>query len=103
MQRIETALETTGYLFAAFAWDRPPKGDYGTYTISEGRDFVADGVHCERGTIGYIDYFTRDTSSEPRERIEQALRGVCAFAMNSVQYENDTNYIHYEWRFALYG
>lgn len=103
MNAIEDALMTTGYQFAMYAWDRPPQGDYGTISLASGIDLIADGKHVERGTEGYVDYFTRDVSDTPRNVIESALNGVCAFELNSVQYEDDTHYIHYEWRWSIHG
>lgn len=103
MNDIYTALTTTGYQFALYAWDRPPQGDYGVISITEGNDFIADGKHVETGTEGYIDFFTRDTTSTPRTAIEGVLNGLCAFYLNSVQYESDTHYIHYEWRWSIHA
>lgn len=103
MDRIKTALQTTGYDFAHCAWRKAPPGDYGTYMENEGADLEANGKHVERGTVGYIDYFTRDDSGAPRDAIEAALDGICIYKLESVQFENETGYMHYEWRFALYG
>lgn len=103
MDRLITALNTTGYLFAHHAWDEAPKGDYGIYAEDEGDDLIADNKHIERGTRGYIDFFTRDDTSVPRDTIESALNGVCSFSLESIQFEEDTGYIHYAWRWYLYG
>lgn len=103
MDRLKAALDSTGYLFAHYAWDEAPTGDYGTYAEEAGEDMIADNRHIERGTKGYIDFFTRDDSSVPRDTIESALNGVCSFSLESVQFEEDTGYIHYGWEFRLYG
>lgn len=98
------ALQATGFQFAHFAWSKAPEGDYGTYSEYSGEDLVADGKHIERGTVGYINYFTRDDSETPRTTIEEALNSInIQWNLNSVQYENDTGYIHYEWEFGVYG
>lgn len=102
MTRIKAALESTGLPFAHYAWSQKPP-EYGVYAEDGGDDFLADGEHAERGTTGTIDYFTRDDSGSIRDTIETALKGVCAYRLNSIQYEDDTGFIHYEWEFSLYG
>lgn len=99
-----TALEGTGLAFAHHAWSSAPEGDYGTWAEESGEDLLADGIHAERGIVGYINYFTRDDSRSVQDTIENVLneQGV-AWVLNSVQYENDTGYIHYEWEFGCYG
>lgn len=98
------ALEGTGFAFAHYAWSKAPDGDYGTYSEHSGSDLEADSVHAERGTEGYIEYYTRDDSETPRETIEAALNSLkIPWYLNTVQYENDTGYIHYEWGFGVYG
>lgn len=102
MTRIKAALDTTGLQFAHYAWVEHP-AEFGVYAEDAGRDFEADDLHAERGTSGTIDYFTRNDDGSIRETIEDALQGVCGFRLNSIQYENDTGYIHYEWEFWIYG
>lgn len=105
MTRIETALAATGLSFASYAWASPPSGDYGVVEFSRGQDLIANGIHVERGTNGYVHYFTRSDAESIRNTIESVLNGLenCAWELDSVQYENETGYLHYEWRFGLYG
>lgn len=104
MADLKTALDETGLRFAHFAWSKAPSGDYGVYAEEGASDFVADGVHLEKGTTGYIDYFTRDDSGTPKRTIETALQGLnIPWRVNSISYENDTGYIHYEWVWGIYG
>ena len=98
------ALAATGYQFAHFGWSHAPEGDYGTYAEYNGDDFNADLVHAEKGTTGYINYFTRDDSGTPKTTIEAALNSLkIPWYLNTVQLEADTGYIHYEWGFSVYG
>lgn len=104
MQNLVTALTQTGLKFAHYAWSKAPEGDFGTYAEDSGKDMSADNIHGERGTVGYINYFTRDDSGTPRTTIEAALNSInIPWNLNSVQYENDTGFIHYEWEFGVYG
>lgn len=104
LEELFLALQATGYAFAHYAWSKAPEGDYGTYAESNGNDLIADDKHIERGTEGYINLFTRDDTDTPRVKIERALNSLnIAWNLNTVQYENDTGYIHYEWEFGVYG
>lgn len=104
LDELIAALEGTGYSFAHFAWSEAPAGDYGTYAEDSGNDLMADGQHVESGIDGYINYFTRDDTGTPKLAIEAALNSLrIPWYLNTVQYENDTGYIHYEWGFSCYG
>lgn len=98
------ALAETGYEFAHYAWSKAPEGDYGVYAEESGNDLVCDEKHVEKGTQYYLHYFTRNDSGVPKTTIEECLNSVgIPWYLNSVQYENDTGYIHYEWAFGIYG
>ena len=103
MEKLINALNSTGYSFAHYGWSKAPESEYGVYAEEAGRDFIADGLHVETGTTGTIDYFTRDDTGTPRATIEAALNGVCAWYLNSIQYEDDTGLIHLEWVWSIHG
>ena len=47
---------------------------------------------------GTVDLFTRDRDGDPLiAAISDALNGICAWRLNSVQYEDDTGLLHVEW------
>lgn len=47
---------------------------------------------------GTIDYFTKDDADSAVEEIQEALELYeISYKLNSVQYEDETEYIHYEW------
>lgn len=123
MDELVQALNSTGYAFAHFGWSKAPAGDYGVYAEEGANDLIANGQHVERVIRLTIDYFTRavdarvayaaqqdgvyDTrsgayswfSSHPaKTAIENALDQVgAAWYLNSIQFENDTGYVHLEW------
>lgn len=104
LEKLADALDKSGLQFAHHAWSHAPEGDYGTWAEDSGYDLMVDDRHLERGTVGYINYFTRDDSPTPRNTIEGILNDlVIPWNLNTVQYENDTGYIHYEWEFGCYG
>lgn len=101
---LETALQATGYPFAHYAWSSAPKDDYGVFAEENGADLGGDNTHIERGTEGTIDLFTRDDTTAPRDAVEAALNGLrIPWRLNSIQYEDSTGFIHYEWEWAIYG
>lgn len=58
----------------------------------------ANGRLQNQTITGTVDLFTRDLEHEPlAEAIPAALDGVCAWRLNSVQYEDDTGLLHMEW------
>ena len=107
MDRLKDALNEAGFPFVLYAWDtenRTPKKDHGVISLDEGADLDADDTHAERGTLGFCDYFTKSTSKNIRNGIEDVLNAECdAWSLSSVQFENDTGFIHYEWRIGWYG
>ena len=104
LDALATALAEANLNFAHYAWSKAPDGDYGTYSEDSGNDLTANDQHIERGTDCWLNYFTRDDSGTPRTTIEGILNGLgIPWYLNSVQYENNTGYIHYEWGFGIYG
>lgn len=102
MDNLITALATTGYSFARYAWDTAPSGDYGVVSVEGASDFVCGNKHVEKGLNCIVDYFTRDASSTPKDTIETALNAF-PYSLRSTQFEDDTGYIHYEWAVGIYG
>ena len=102
MDELKAALDATGLQFAHFGWSKAPAGDYGVYAEDGANDLYADDIHAEKAVQGTIDYFTRDDSGAPQTTIENALNnGQIAWYLNSLQFEEDTGFIHYEWVFEV--
>ena len=62
-------------------------------------DFEADGVHAEHAVRGTTDLFTKNEFDPWKEQFEASLdaSGGIAWYLNTVQYEEDTGFYHYEW------
>lgn len=62
----------------------------------------ADGVHAAKAVTGTTDLFTKKEFDPWKEEMEQAFdaSGV-AWYLNSVQFEEDTGFTHYEWRWEV--
>ena len=105
LQSLKTLLLAIGPpVFRYFA-----TGQTGPYIVwaedGEGDTVHADGRKVERAITGTIDYFTKTENDPVVQQIEDALDtdDSLAWQLNSVQYEQDTGYIHYEWAFEIDG
>lgn len=101
LEQLKAALDSTRIPFAFAAWSEAPSGDYGVYTPDGANDLEADDTHAEKAIAGTVDYFTRSDGGTAKALIETALDTVegLAWQLNSVQYENDSGYLHFEWAF----
>nr|DAQ35644.1 MAG TPA: Protein of unknown function (DUF806) [Caudoviricetes sp.] len=62
----------------------------------------ADNQHTTDILTGTIDYFTKAENDQAVKAIQNALDDIkIAWKLNSVQYEEDTGYIHYEFVWEL--
>lgn len=58
----------------------------------------ADGKMKEQTITGTIDYYTKVEYDTKFGDIQTALDIIgVSYRLNSIQFENDTKYIHYEW------
>lgn len=65
---------------------------------SEGSSVEGDDQKINQSIQGTIDYYTKQDMDENIDKIQAALTAACiSFYLNSVQYEDETEYIHYEW------
>lgn len=68
----------------------------------ESAEFLADNSKPGNTIEGTIDYFTKTEDDENIGLIPQALnRAGVWWRLNSVQYEDETRFIHYEWLFRV--
>lgn len=98
LQTLRDALLTVTdkvYHFEATAEDEK----YIVWTEDGQADTVwADGKLQQQAITGTIDYFTKEEFDENFDRIQKALsQADISFGLNSIQYEDDTSLIHYEW------
>ena len=62
----------------------------------------ADNTKEAKAIQGTIDYFTKADEDSTVDKIETALtEAEISFRLNSVQYEDETKFIHYEWLFEV--
>lgn len=94
------ALRATGIPFAYMAWSHSPDAVYGVVTVSGQTELATDEDSVsEKMLEGYVDVFTRISDGTEMTLVESCLRDLRLwFTFESVQYEEETGYIHYEWR-----
>lgn len=66
-------------------------------------DLIADNLHAEKAVSGSTDLFTKrefDPWKDAFEASMDAVAGLC-WKLNSVQYEPDTGFWHYEWKWVI--
>lgn len=86
----------------------PPQNAAGAYIVwaedSQGDTVWADEQMREQAIQGTIDYYTKTENDPNVQSIQNALNDAgISYRLNSVQYEQDTKYIHYEWVFEAEG
>ena len=89
------ALTERCYHYVAAPNTTPP---YITWMEDGDNDLPAGNVHAERCYTGSAHLFTKTEGDPLFESIPAALESIGAsWYLNSVQYEEDTGLIHYEW------
>ncbi len=64
----------------------------------EAESLSADNHKQEQGITGYIDYFTKTEFDQTVDDIQEILNSQSvAWILESVDYEDYTNLIHYRW------
>lgn len=64
----------------------------------EGSRVSGNNYKIEQSIQGTVDYYTKTESDTAVDNIQSALTDArIAFYLKSVQYEDETGYIHYEW------
>lgn len=67
----------------------------------EADSFHSNNTKSEQQIEGWIDYYTQTEFDANIDEIQEALNGICAWSLESVQYEDETKLIHYAWLFRV--
>lgn len=69
---------------------------------SEGNTLDGDNKKQIEVIQGTVDYFTKEDEDPNVSKIENALDAAkISYYLNSVQYEDETGYIHFEWVWSV--
>ena len=68
--------------------------------------FNGDNQKAEQAIGGYVDYYTKTEYDPALDDVQDALKALAAdmpfgWRLDSVQYEDDTNLIHYQWIWSV--
>lgn len=65
-------------------------------------DLEASNIHAEKAVTGYTDLYTKQEFDPWKEEIEESFDKYGIFwSLNSVQYEEETGFTHYEWYWSV--
>lgn len=78
---------------------------YFVWQEERGDDFEANGRHAERGMSGTTDLFSKQEFDPWKDAFEAQLNASpLSWYLNSVQFEEDTGFWHWEWVWGVrYG
>ena len=98
------ALRQLNIPVAEFAWDVRPDTDYLVIGIDgEANSLEANNQKVNQSPQGTVDLFTYRNDREIMLSVQNVLDTFdgCGWYLNSVQYEDDTRLLHWEWVFSL--
>ena len=90
--------------YAFHYWRTAPKG-VNSYIVwaedEEATSLEADNYKQIQGIHGTIDYFTKTEFDSTVDAIQEGLNNLenVSWRLSSVQYEDETTFIHHEWEF----
>ena len=65
-------------------------------------DLEASNIHAEKAVTGYTDLYTKQEFDPWKDQIEESFDKYGIFwSLNSVQYEEETGFTHYEWYWGV--
>ena len=102
IQKVKEVL--TGIVKRSYHFTAPdkPKAPYAVWHEEGQNVMYADNKAVEHAESGVIQYFTKEEYSAVSDEIFEAFTNadIC-IRLNSIQYEEDTGLIHYEWEWEL--
>jgi hypothetical protein len=99
--KIKTALTAIEELKVYHYWRPRLQAPYCIWAEDgEGDSLHADNKKKEQVISGTIDYFTKEEFDDNVDAIQEALNDIeIGWELSSVDYEDETNLIHYTWTF----
>lgn len=106
LKALRDVLNTTSARGKIYHYKRPkdkPKHWVVWQEAGEGESFDSDNRKKYQQINGTIDCFSLEEYDPLFDEIQEALNNAenVGWRLNSVQYEDETNLIHYEWEFNI--
>lgn len=103
---LQTAL--TGVSENVYHFRRPANGVKSGYIVfaemGEDSDTWGNNHKSEQAVTVSVDYFTQNEFDSVVDSIQEALNSIrCGWRLEDIQYEDDTNLIHYTWGVNMHG
>lgn len=97
-----------GVTASTYHFRRPAGGVKSGYIVlaetGESSDTWSDNCKDEQAVTVAVDYFTLTEFDPLVDDIQQALNSIrCGWRLDAVQYEDETNLIHYTWEVEMHG
>lgn len=105
-EQLVSALKATGIPFAEYGWSTRPTGAFGVVQLERSVETLeGDNEIQERAFEGSVDLYMPTRDKTKIEQVKEVLRSNCegAFVLSSIQHEEETGLLHYEWVFQLEG
>lgn len=104
LRRLATALTAISPSVNVYHYWRPQMtAPFIVWQEEEGEEFWTCNRMVEQTISGSIDFYTMTEFDPIVDDIQGALTAldVCGWSLESIQYEDETNLIHYSWSFNL--
>ena len=103
IDKIRTALCSISGLSVDHYFRPFQNAPYCCWAEDSGENLQAENHAAEQKLQGAVDYFTLEEDDPNVDAIQEALNTAedVGWTLESVQYEDETNLIHYEWRFEV--
>jgi len=85
-------------------WAQPKSDRYIIWAEDGQADAVwADNRMSQQALTGTIDLYTKEEYDPMFQQVQEKLNSLdLSWRLNSIQYEEDTGYIHYEWVWEMW-
>lgn len=102
LEQLKTALVSV--LQKVYRYKAPPNtsAPYAVWGEDSRNDFIAGGKHAEKAWQGTLDYYTKVENDPVVTELEDVLeKNTMTWYFSSIQYEEETGLIHFEWVWEL--
>lgn len=106
VKKIRDALVPLDAVAPVYHYRKPTASTADRYIVwaeDGGQNFGANNRNSEREISGTVDLYTQREYDELIDLIEDAMNGGnhIIWNLNAVDYDDETNLIHYEWIFSV--
>lgn len=102
LNRLKEALVSIWERVYRYSAEPNTPAPYIVWGEDSGLSLEADNIHSERGFRGTVDLYTQTEDDPLTASIPEVFESIGAsYYLSSVQFEDETGLIHYEWIFEV--